>query len=128
MAPLTLTILAETFTIHRFHPQEQIPVAAFEASFLSITRTPAELSVVVGEEIDLQSDQKETGWGGFMVKGPLDFALTGILAEISGLLADAKISIFALSTFDTDYILVKREKVSTAKQIFIKNGYEVLGP
>lgn len=62
---------------------------------------------------------------GLKVEGPLDFGLTGILSSIAGPLAEAKISIFAVSTFDTDYILVKQDMLSKAKIALRKAGFEI---
>ena len=63
------------------------------------------------------------GWSCLKIAGPLDFSLTGILADISTVLAEAEISIFAISTFDTDYILVKSEKLPYAKAALLASGY-----
>jgi len=71
----------------------------------------------------LNSEKSETGWSRLKVPGPLDFSLTGILAEISAVLAEAEISIFAISTFDTDYILIKTEKLPLAIEALLASGY-----
>ena len=68
----------------------------------------------------------ELGWQAFEVVGPLDFSLTGIMSNISTVLANEKISIFAISTFDTDYVLVKSDKFEAAKAALIKNNYQVI--
>jgi hypothetical protein len=69
--------------------------------------------------------QTEPGWRVIKVIGPLDFALVGILAELAGLLAEAGISIFALSTFDTDYILVKEARLAAAQAALTRAGHQV---
>jgi len=69
------------------------------------------------------SNISETGWSCIKVLGPLDFSLTGILADISAVLAKASVSIFAISTFDTDYVLVKSEKLPVARNALQKAGY-----
>lgn len=121
---LQLTILENQFIVHRLAPTAKIPEQVFSSSFYSITRSDEELSIVCSAELDLASDKAETAWSCIKVLGPLDFALTGILAAISKVLAEAKISIFAISTFDTDYILVKTEKLETAKHVLEQAGYE----
>ena len=78
-----------------------------ETAFSSIIRTDEEITVICPSAIDLATQQCESGWSVLKVIGPLDFSLTGILADISRILSDAKISLFALSTWDTDYILIK---------------------
>lgn len=110
-----LSILAGRFTIHRLAPDSKIPEHLFENSFYSISRTADELSIVCSSATQLDSERAETDWSCIKVMGPLDFSLTGMLAAISSVLADAEISLFALSTFDTDYILVKSDKIKAAK-------------
>ena len=94
--------------------------------FFSITKTSDELSVVCLESEIPPGSRSETGWRGFKVKGPLDFGLTGVLAGISGVLAVAEISIFAISTFDTDYVLVKADTLTQAISVLEKAGYLIV--
>jgi len=123
--PLTLTLLEGTFTIHQLKPDVEIPVDVLKNPFYSITRTGDELSLVLPDTIEIESDKPDSGWACFKVEGPLDFGLVGILAGISSALAEVGVSIFALSTFDTDYILVKREQVEAAKETLMSAGYQV---
>jgi hypothetical protein len=95
-----------TFGICRLDKDAPIPEWA-HIGFSSITRTPDELSIVCKEEIVPERVICERGWHCLQVMGPLDFALTGILASLAAPLAEAGISIFAISTYDTDYFLVK---------------------
>ena len=74
---------------------------------VSVTRTDDEISVVASEELAPSSGRVEHGWRCLKVAGPLDFGLTGVLASLAAPLADAEIPIFVISTFDTDYVLVK---------------------
>ncbi len=124
---LQLNILENLFTIHRFPPDHEIPDQVRQSDFYSISKTEDELSIVCGSSIRLNSENLETGWSCIKVSGPLDFSLTGILADISAILAEAGISIFALSTFDTDYILVKSEKLSIAREVLLSSGYTFRG-
>ena len=71
--------------------------------------------------------QVERGWRAICVAGPLDFALVGVLASLSGTLASAGVSIFAISTFDTDYILVKEDMLGAAREALAAAGHQV-GP
>jgi hypothetical protein len=118
---LKLSILPNEYTIHRFSPGSDIPTLT--GNFLSITRTDDELSIVCDADIALKSEKSETGWACIKVLGPLDFGLTGILAGIASVLAEAKVSIFAISTYDTDYILVKKEKLVAAQDVLKQAGY-----
>jgi len=120
---LKLSILEDLFTFHRFPPDHEIPKEIYECQFYSINKTEDELSIVCSSSILLNSESSETGWSCIKVLGPLDFSLTGILADISAVLAKADVSIFAISTFHTDYILVKSEKLAVANKALQKAGY-----
>ena len=89
-----------------FHP---------DTAFLSITRTPDELSIVCAED-DLPPSVTsfEGGWRAIHLQGPIPFGATGVLASLVGPLADAKVPVFALSTFDTDWVLVKEGDLARA--------------
>lgn len=90
-------------------------------------KTPDELSLVCATgEVPGNVMKADHGWRVFRVEGPLDFSLVGILAEISRVLAGAGISLFAASTFDTDYILVKSAKVDDAAEALRAAGHDLL--
>ena len=91
---LKLSVLEDLFTIHRFPANYDIPEQIYESNFYSISKTEDELSIVCDSSILLNSEETETGWSCIKVLGPLDFSLTGILADISAVLAIAEISIF----------------------------------
>ena len=105
-ANLVLSVLFETFKIYKLSPDASIPDEILKSNYYSFSKIENELSLVCSEVIKVQSLQSSKGWKCIKVKGPLDFNLTGILAGISDILARGNISIFAISTFDTDYILV----------------------
>ena len=100
-----------------------VPSEALAGDFFSVTRTPEELSIVCPESVEIQSDSCEPDWRAIKVIGPLVFSMTGVLAKLSLTLADAKISIFAISTFDTDYLLVKHNDVGRAQTALSGVGY-----
>ena len=105
---LNLQLLEGPLAVCRLASKEPIPGWASSAGPLcSITRTPEELSVVCGEAAVPMGLRCERGWRALQVQGPLDFGLTGILDALTDPLAQAGISIFAISTFDTDYLLVR---------------------
>lgn len=118
-----LTLLTESFTLHRLAADTPIPEVVLESPFFSVVRTPDELSLVVPEGLVLSGTRREPGWSCIKVLGPLDFGLTGILAGISTILAGEGISIFAVSTFDTDYIMMKKKVVLQAVKTLEKSGY-----
>ena len=77
------------------------------------------------EDTPLQTTARDDGWKGFRIQGILDFSLIGILSQVSGILANHKISIFAVSTFNTDYVLVKKENFHRALEVLADAGYTV---
>jgi hypothetical protein len=117
---LTLTLLLEKLSVCRLGNNEPVPQWAIKGNFFSITKTSDELSVVCPSDQVPAEIKAEAGWRAFKVLGPLDFALTGILASLAAPLAEAKISIFAISTFDTDYILVKEKDLNRASEVLSK--------
>ena len=121
----TLSLLEGNFIVHRAPPSAKIPAIALTAPFFAIMRTDDELSLVLPDSIKIESEKSEPGWACFEVEGPLEFELVGVLAGISSTLAEVGVSIFALSTFDTDYILVKREQVQVAYEALTSAGYQV---
>ena len=122
---LSITLLDQAFTIHRLPSNAEVPAPALDCPFFAITRTADELSLVLPASVEIESEKSEGGWACFKVAGPLEFSLLGVLAGISAALAKAQVSIFALSTFDTDYILVKREQVRAAREALVSAGYNV---
>ena len=125
MPKQTLAILAQHFTIHSFTPDTIPAPAIFEQEIYFVSRTYDELSVIVPSTLDLSSLDSETGWRCLEVLGPLAFSLTGIIAGIATVLSEEKISIFSLSTFDTDYILVKDNKLSATIKALEKSDYRI---
>ena len=96
--------------------------------FFSLSAAEGEISLVCETKNAPEKFlAREDGWRAFGVVGPLDFSLVGILAELSSLLAEKGIPIFALSTYDTDYILVKHECFESAALAFRAAGYELIG-
>ena len=120
---LKLSILDGEFTIHQFQSDHEISQKIYDSNFYSISKTEDEVSVVCNSSVLLDSEKSESGWSCIKVIGQLDFSLTGILAEISTILSKAGISIFAISTYDTDYILVKKEKLQLAEEALLAAGH-----
>lgn len=111
---MKLSILPGSYSIGRYAATMSLP-AVPAAGFLAITRTDEELSIVCeAGELPEGLQQQNGGWRCLKVEGPLDFSLTGILSAIAAPLAEAKVSIFAISTFDTDYVLVQQGQLETA--------------
>ncbi len=123
--PLTLSILPQRLAVCRLESQVELPTWCLTGTFLSITRTTEELSIVCAEELIPTGMVREGGWRALKVEGPLDFSLTGILAGIAQSLAQAEISLFAISTYDTDYILVREKDIQQAVAALITTGYAI---
>ena len=95
------------------------------AGFFFIGKTDEEISLVCRtEDVPVNTADREDGWRGFRIVGILDFSLTGILAKITGVLAEEEIGIFAVSTYNTDYVLVKKENLARAMKALSAAGYE----
>jgi hypothetical protein len=118
-----LSLLPEAFKVLKLKPHEKIPLDVLLGKTFSITKTSEELSIVCREEVNIACPHEERGWKALKVEGPLDFALTGILSSILQPLADEKISIFSISTFDTDYILLKEKNIKKALLRLSKEGF-----
>lgn len=119
---LTMIILKGTYAICRLDKQSPIPNWALSGEFLSITRTIDELSIVCRQGNVPEGIKYEKGWRCLKVKGPLDFSLIGILSTLTGVLVREGISVFAVSTYDTDYLLVKEENLEKAVSALRKEG------
>ncbi|PKG58373.1 ACT domain-containing protein [Shewanella sp. GutDb-MelDb] len=126
MARMTLAIHPQLFTIHSLAPDSIVPSAIFQQDIYFIGKTSEELSVVVISTFEMDSLEQENGWRCLEVLGPLGFSMTGILSSVSGALAAEKISIFAISTFDTDYILVKKDTLAEATKALKKKNYQII--
>ena len=95
--------------------------------FYFIGKTDEELSLVCKtEDVPAETIERDDGWKGFRIQGVLDFSLIGILSKLLGILADNNIGIFAVSTYNTDYILVKEENFDRALKVLASEGYTVI--
>lgn len=95
--------------------------------FYFIGKTEEEVSVVcITENTPENTTNRDDGWKGFRVQGVLDFSLVGILSELSAILANNQIGIFAVSTFNTDYIFVKKENFEKALDVLALEGYNIV--
>ncbi len=98
-----------------------------DKEFYFIGKTDEEYSLVcITEDTPINTTERDDGWKGFRIQGVLDFSLIGILSKLSIILADNKIGIFAVSTFNTDYILVKEENFDKALNVLALAGYAIV--
>lgn len=128
MKILKLTILDGLFTIHHLKAGASIPKGLAANPFYSISASDEELSIVAPDSFRVESEKSEPGWVAMRVVGKLDFAEVGILAELAGVLAKAGVSIFAVSTFNTDYLLVKDTNLKIARDALTVAGHKVSKP
>ena len=124
-ALLTLTVLPERFAICRLDAKAPLPSWATDGDFVSITRTPEELSIVCAERNVPAGIKSATGWRALKCEGPLDFSLTGIVVSLAKPLADASVAIFPIATQDTDYVLVREPQLELAIQALTSYGHAV---
>jgi uncharacterized protein len=123
---MDLVILPGIYSIYRFAPGTAIPDWINTSDFFSVTGSADELSVVATRCDAVPPGTKANhGWKAIKISGQLDFSLVGIIAEISGILRDSGIPIFVISTFDTDFILVKSEKLEVAIGSLRDKGYNI---
>ncbi len=124
---MNLSLLPDQLAVCRFLPEQEVPAWVWQQrKFLSVTYTQDELSIVcLSQQIPTQAYEVrcERDWRAIKVQGPLDFALTGILARLLVPLAEAGIPVFALSTFDTDYILIKEQQCEQARSVLEQGGH-----
>ena len=121
---IVLSILEETYIIHKLDQSTNLPEELMGCEFYSLSNSQEEMSLVCPEQILIQSENNSPNWKCLKVAGPLDLNLTGILAGLSDTLANAKISIFAISTFETDYVLIQKQVLETAKSALKSAGYK----
>lgn len=117
-------IRPEQFCIHRLAPDAALDLARLrKAGWFTVTCSEEELSVVAPQEVELEAEVSECGWSCLRIAGKLDFALVGVIAEIAGLLAAAGVSVFVVSSYDTDYILIKTVDIKAADRALTGAGH-----
>jgi hypothetical protein len=120
-----LTLLPGRFAVSRMHPETAVPAWAEGGWFCNVVRTREELSVVCEEAAVPAGVTTNRGWRMLKVQGPIPFEEAGVLAAIAGPLASAGLPIFAVSTFDTDYVLVREEAIEAALLALRGAGHSV---
>jgi len=125
---LTLSVLPEILAVCRLPAEGIIPPWAIGENLFALVRTKDEMSIVCLEANVPQDVQSERDWRALKVQGPLDFSLVGILADFASILAEVQISIFAISTYDTDYLLVKENQLGDSLEALRQAGHEICHP
>jgi hypothetical protein len=122
---LELSILPERFAISRLASNAPLPDWATQGAFYSVTRTSDELSIVAKESSVPAGTLSENGWRILKVQGPFVLSEVGVLASLAAPLAAARVSMFVVSTFDTDYLLVTQEQLASAITALGRAGHSI---
>jgi hypothetical protein len=122
---LRLEIVSGTYAVCRLDAADPLPAWAASGAFVSVTRTDAELSVVCPEDAVPAGVRAEPGWRCLRVVGPLGFGMTGVLASLAGPLASSGVSIFVVSTYDTDYLMVQDRDLERGQDALERAGHSV---
>jgi hypothetical protein len=118
---MNLKLLDCDLSVCKINFTAEIP---YQDKFVFVGKTDGELSLVCSTaSVPDTCIVREDGWKGFRVEGNLEFSLIGILSKITGILAENQISVFVVSTFDTDYVLVKADQKENAKECLENSGY-----
>ena len=125
MTAIELRVLDGEYAVWKLPPDAPFPDLAEDGGLLSVTRTAVELSVVARADQASAGAPAEKGWSALEVAGPLAFELTGVLAAIASPLAEAAVPIFVISTFDTDYVLVRTAHLERAVDALEAAGHSV---
>ena len=123
---LSLKILPDRMAVCRFDPAAALPDWIEETGFYSLTRTEAELTIVCPEAHLAPGTTSDVGWRCFKVRGLLDFSEIGIIFSVTRPLAENGVSVFVISTFNTDYFMVKENDLAKAVEALTAEGHQVL--
>jgi hypothetical protein len=123
---LSMRILPDRLAVCRFEPQAALPDWIDQPGFYSITRTAEELSVVCSEARVAPGAESETGWRCFQLLGPFSFSEIGVMSSLIQPLTERGVSVFVISTFDTDYLMVKERNLAKAIDVLTAEGHRVM--
>ena len=122
---LSLSVLSKSFVICRLTAEAPIPAWATRGDFFSITRTSEELSLVTEMELVPADLRAEVSWRAMKAHGPFDLSEVGVLASLATPLAESEVSVFTISTFDTDYLFTRSGQLQAALEALRKAGHTV---
>ena len=121
---MQLRTLPDSYAVVRLEPGSDLPEWVDKGPFRSVTRTEHEVSVVCRDHDVPEGESVDRGWTVLEVKGPLDFSLTGVISSLVEPLAAAEVPIFVISTFETDYVLVRSSDLARAADALESAGHE----
>jgi uncharacterized protein len=122
---LELTLLPLRLAVSRLAVDAPLPAWATQGSLFSVTRTSDELSIVAEESVTPAGLQTQPGWRALKVHGPFAFSEIGVISALASPLAESKISMFVLSTFDTDYLLIASGNLAAAIAVLEQAGHTI---
>jgi hypothetical protein len=122
---LTIDILPDNYSIYKFESGSEIPDWVYLSEFSSVTTTKDEISVVAFQTDDEAGLKCSRDWRVLKIAGPLDFSLIGIVADVTSTLKDKNIPVFIISTYDTDYILIKQNDLIDAITALEEKGHKI---
>ena len=122
---MDLRVLPDVLCVGRLAADAPWPQPGPDGTLFSVTRTGSELSIIGAEDVIPAGAKVQPNWRVIEVEGPLDFELIGVLAGLTALLAEAKVSVFVMSTFDTDYILVPAAALDNAVAALKSGGHRI---
>ena len=123
--PLTLQLIPGEFAVCRLPPDSSVPSWLGSGMFSSVTRTVDELSIICPANQVPAAVKHEAGWRLLKFQGPFDFGAVGVMASVTAPLAAARVSLLAVATFDTDYVLLKASQLDTALRALAAAGHTV---
>jgi uncharacterized protein len=125
MKKLNLSLLPHMYAVCQFHPDKHIPYWALMGDFVSLTRTHEELSIICQQDNVPLDIEAERGWCCLQVQGAFDFSEAGVNVALAIPLADADISVLAIATYATDYLLIKEEYLERALHVLEQVGHHI---
>tara|TARA_Y100000746_G_C15454293_1_gene428602 strand:- start:1330 stop:1713 length:384 start_codon:yes stop_codon:yes gene_type:complete len=123
---LSLKILNEEYSIHQCAPKYSVPDTVSGSEFLSVSHTPDETTIICRSNIKFDSQKKDGDWRCIQLVGEFDLEIKGVWARITSIVAEAGSPVLAITTFDTDYFLVKAEFLEPVKNLFIKKNFRFI--
>ena len=122
---ITMQKVPGEYAVHRLSPDAEIPAAAWASPFVSVGRSADELSIITAADVAIASERSVGPWLAYRVAGAIDFSVTGVMAALTAPLAEAEVGILGISTYDTDYLLVRTEAGDAAEKAWREAGIEV---
>lgn len=123
---LSLKLLPDRMTVCRFDPAAAVPDWIDPSGFYAVIRTDEELTIICAEAIVARGTTREAGWRCFKVRGPLDFSEIGIIFSLTQPLTQNRVPVFVISTFDTDYFMVKERDLAKTIEVLTSAGHRMV--